>query len=73
MYKLEKKPNVYVGYSDIVNRKFQTLEELIDFCFEQKLFNEDVKKEDLKSELDVDWYLTNLVTKKMDEKKEQML
>ncbi len=67
MYKLEKKPNVYVGYTDIINKKFATLEELIDFCFKNKLFNQEVKKEDLESELDVDWYLTNLVTKKIDE------
>jgi len=66
MYVLEKKPGVFVAYRDVVDKKFNTLEELIDFCIENKLFNAEVDKEKLKTEIDVDWYLTNLVTKKVD-------
>lgn len=64
MYILEKKPGVTVGYANIVNKKFKTLEELINFCYQEKLFNQDVKREQLQSEIDVDWYLTNLITRK---------
>ncbi len=66
MYILERKKNVYVAYRDVLEQKFNTLEELIDYCYEHKLFNKEVKKEKLKTEIDVDWYLTDLVTKKIE-------
>lgn len=67
MYILEKKPGVYVGYRDVLEQKFKTLDELIDYCYKNKLFNSDVKREELTGEVEVDWYLTNLVTKRIDE------